>query len=57
MASDNLTKTMKVISTITLGHMASVTLFKLTTLQPSLEEQKDLAGVKVRFSLLFLSHS
>ena len=53
MASDNLSRTMKIISTVTLGHLAGITSYKSSCLVPSLEEQSDItAAAKVSLQIL-----
>lgn len=54
MTSDNLSKAMKVVSTITLGHLAGITSYKSSCVQPSLEEQSDVtAAAKVFLNFVF----
>ena len=56
MTSDNLSKAMKVVSTITLGHLAGITSYKSSCVQPSLEEQSDVtAAAKVFLNFVFFS--
>ena len=53
MTSDNLSKAMKVVSTITLGHLAGITSYKSSCVQPSLEEQSDVTAAAKVFFLFF----
>ena len=48
MASDNVSQAMNIISTVSLGHLAGITAFKSSCIQPALEEQEDIpAAAKV----------
>lgn len=44
MASDNVSNVMKVVSTVALGHLAGITSFTSSCIQPSLEEQSDVTS-------------
>ncbi|XP_066913951.1 uncharacterized protein [Clytia hemisphaerica] len=52
MASDNVSKTMKIISTVSLGHLAGITAFKSSCIQPALEEQEDVPAAAKTMSCI-----
>ena len=55
MASDNFSKAMKIISTVAIGNLSGVTIYKYYSVQPALEEQENVpVAAKVIFLNLFL---